>query len=217
MEKTEVANRAIERDSVSALLMCEKPGSRAFRATRQISVEYDALAVKRGEQTPPSRLQFQWKMGSRTPDDVVLTDDCDLLVSVRFLQSIERLSGWSSFPVKLELPSGQVVEHFHCLVITGRAGRFLQDRTTKIPANATKVFDTYKGLCFAMPENLGVCMPMHRELDLVYVSKDFAAAVRPYAAGTLDFIPCDEVITPPWVFLGVIEKTSMRMRKGSEG
>lgn len=191
-------------------LMSEKSGSRSFRATiRQTSSDYDALAVKRGERAPTTLLEFHWKMGARTPKDVVLTDDAEVLVSIRFLKSIEAFPGWSSIPVGLLLPSGESVKAFHSLVVHGRTGAFLQNRTTKLPAVAGKAFDTYRGLCFSVPETFGVGMPSQR-LDLVYVSEEFALAVRPYTSESLEFTPCDEVLTDPWTYLSVVEKTAHR-------
>src|ERR1700741_3244737 len=124
---------------MTAFLMADNAGSRPFRATvHRPSPKYDSFAVKRGEKAPPNDLEFRWKMGSKTLGDVVLTDDIELLGSARFLKSIEGLPGWSSVPVNLVLPTGQPVNGFHCLIITGRTGAFLQNRTTKLPAGPNK-------------------------------------------------------------------------------
>lgn len=205
-----MANRAIKRTPVRVFLLSEKAGSRSFRATvHNPPAGYDSLAVKRGEQAPPKRLEFHWKMGSRTPGDIVLTDDAELLVTARFLKSIKELPGWSSIAVSLMLATGEPAGEFHCLVISGRTGSFLQSRTTKVPAGADKAFDTYKGLCFSVSETFGIGMPS-QHLNFVYVSEAFASATRQYCSGSVAFTPCDEVITTPWTYLKVVEKTTYR-------
>lgn len=179
--------------------------ARVFRATEYDELSgYDPRAIKRGEQPPPRRrLRFVWKMGRKTHGDFIWTDGSEFLVTSRFLQAIADQPGWSSFPVQLTLPSGDI-EEVHSLVITGRVGAFLQHKTTKLPAGPDRAWDMYKGLCFE--GTAGIAMPA-QNIDHVFVCESFVAATRALALGDVIFTPCEDALNQPAVFLRIVEKT----------
>lgn len=186
------------------MFLVDQAAARVFRATEYDEPKgYDPRAVKRGEQRPPDRLRFVWKMGRKTHGDLIWTDGSEILVTSRFLQVIADQPGWSSFPVRLTLPSGDI-EEVHSLVITGRVGAFLQHKTTKLPAGPDRAWDMYKGLCFEGVA--GIAMPA-ANMDHMFVSESFVNATRALALGDVTFTPCEDVLNQPAVFLRIVEKT----------
>lgn len=181
-----------------------REGPRVFRATEYDEPKgYDPRAVKRGEQPPPRRLRFVWKMGKKTHGDLLWTDGSEILVTTAFLRAVAEQPGWKSFPVQLTLPSGDI-EEVHSLIVTGRVGAFLQHKTTKLPAGPDRAWDMYKGLCFE--GTAGIAMPVAK-MDHVFVSESFVAATRALALSDVTFIPCEDVLNQPAVFLRIVEKT----------
>jgi len=207
MAKAKVKHREVKRTEVKSVgprMFLLDQAARPFRATScDESKGYDAWAVKRGEQPPPRRLRFLWKMGRKTHGDVIWTDGSEMLVTARFLDAIANQPGWKSFPVQLTLPSGDI-EQVHSLVITGRVGAFLQHKTTKLPAGAERAWDMYKGLCFEGTEGIAMAAA---ELGYVFVSESFVDATRALALGDVTFTPCEDVLSPAQGFLRIVEKT----------
>jgi hypothetical protein len=180
----------------------------SFRARlRKPPRAYDEVAAMRGEQTASSSLQYEWKMGARRPAHLIWTDGMGVLLSTEFVAAIHGLTGWSSIPVSMLLPQTSVADNYCQLVVTGRCGHFEPQRTIKLPAGSDRAWDLYKGLCFGESETgADICMPRER-LNFIFVSDAFSKVVATLAGDVAETTPCEEVLTQPWTYASVVEKT----------
>lgn len=192
---------------MTAFLLDENGSTTSFRAMAEPRNLYDPFALKRGDASPPAALRFRWKMGSKNAGHVVWTDGAELLVSKPFIALLEKFSGWVAFPAILEGARKQISEEYFYLVVTGRCGRYLQNKTVRL-IRTDVAFDLYRGLCFAETRTApDLSMPENPSLRFVFVNERVCSAIKSLRCSNVDLTPCDEVILQPWVYLAVLEKS----------
>jgi hypothetical protein len=77
----------------------------------------------RAEDRPAETVRVPWAMGRATPSDVVWTTSAlPMIVSARVIRILEEqgFTGWSTYPVAVSDKSGDVIEGYAGLAITGR-------------------------------------------------------------------------------------------------
>jgi hypothetical protein len=192
---------------MTALLLSD-PLNGGFRAElAHARRNHDPFAALRGEQQVPAGIEYKWKMGRKQPGKLVWTDGMELLACSALLDVLRPFSGWHSVPIVLALPSNGKVDGYERVVVTGRCGRFMPERSIKIPAGGQRQWDLYKGLCFAEgTPRADICVP-REQLHFVFVSEPYAEAIRAIASDDATLTPCDEVLQQPRTYLAIMEKT----------
>jgi hypothetical protein len=85
----------------------------------------------RGQRHPIRPLRLEWAEGSRLMDYTGTTATLPEVVSQRFVDVLREngVTGWSTFPIELHGKSGELIEGYHGLAVTGRCGPLQLDRS----------------------------------------------------------------------------------------
>lgn len=107
----------------SALYKVSDPlGTRAFRAEFGASSE-EAVAYSRGDRAPESSIPVTWFMGSKISGDVIWSSlVAPVVVHSRVVDLLAeaKISGWSTYAVKVSSDTGETVPGYVGLAIHGR-------------------------------------------------------------------------------------------------
>lgn len=106
------------------------PGSGRFFKATIINDIFDFFELKevndliRGETRPPVPIRCRYVGGRLAPEDFVWVEPFFCLISerVRSLLLEHKFTGWRTFPVELYDKFGKLIEGYHGLCVTGRAG-----------------------------------------------------------------------------------------------
>ncbi|MDE0431098.1 MAG: hypothetical protein OXH98_15150 [Caldilineaceae bacterium] len=114
----------------------------------------DLNALSRGESQTKGPIQFDAAQGSKATNILwtqLVTPVCVSGRVIRILSENE-VSGWSTYPVEVFDPEGELLADYHGLVVTGGVCDADYSRSAVItkppPAPRGKSYDVYKGLFF---------------------------------------------------------------------
>lgn len=114
----------------------------------------DLNALSRGESRTKRSIQFDAAQGSKATNILwtqLVTPVCVSGRVIRILSENE-VSGWSTYPVEVFDPGGELLADYHGLVVTGGVCDADYSRSAVItkppPAPRGKSYDVYKGLFF---------------------------------------------------------------------
>lgn len=93
----------------------------------------DPYALLRGEASVTAPLVIRRYLGGERPRDVcAATYASPLFVSERVVELLAPFSGWSTYPIELYARDGQHVSGYYGLVVTGRCGPWVRERSEAV-------------------------------------------------------------------------------------
>lgn len=192
---------------MTAFLLDEMSSKASFRAAAERPDSYDPFEVKRGASLPRAALRFRWKMGSKNAGHLVWTDAAEILVSQPFVDALAGLSGWKALPIVLEGDRRRASKNYYYLVVDGRCGAFLQEKTAREP-RSDRAFDLYRGLCFTETQSKpDFSMPSNPSIRFVFVTERARVSIAALKCSSVALTPCEQVLLHPWVYVALLEKT----------
>ena len=114
----------------------------------------DIHSLSRGESQIKEPIQFDAAQGSKATDILWTQLVTPVCVSGRIIRILHenKVSGWSTYPVEVFDPEGELLPDYHGLVVTGAVCDADYSRSAVIakppPAPRGKSYDVYKGLYF---------------------------------------------------------------------